>query len=186
MISSDIFSRLVNAIHFVIYFATKYELRLNATLLTKIVFFAEVVCFNNLGQRLTSAKIVKGPYGPVPYGHAEAIDQLVKDKKIKIINNYPSISYINIVNPDITLFNVEQLDILKSVIRIFCTEFTATIISDWTQKNMFWQLADMGEEIPIVGFLPNSEAELSPQEIAEIEARTSSCEAPKEWNVQNV
>ncbi|MDR1871713.1 MAG: SocA family protein [Deltaproteobacteria bacterium] len=175
---------LINAIHYVIYFATREKLNLNATLLLKIIFFAEVYCLDILGIPFTGVKMVKGTYGPLPDGHKKAIKNLVSNNKIIVSNNGKSKNYISHSNPDISLFSKEQLKILEDLTYSFCSNFTAKVISDLTQTNETWKLAEMGREIPLAVFLPNKIVELTPEEMENAAKMAESFEIPEGWAEQ--
>jgi hypothetical protein len=100
--------RLANAIHFVIYFANLNNLKLNATLTLKIIFFAEVRCLDALGELLTGVKMIKAPYGPIPDHHEEAIKLLISQNKIKVDNKDNNMTYKSISDYNSTNFNNEK------------------------------------------------------------------------------
>jgi hypothetical protein len=166
--------RLANVIHFVINFANSRNLPLNATLLLKIVFFAEVKALF-LGEKLiANVKMVKANYGPVPDGHHAAINWLSSGKKIQVDESLPSgKSYKSLSEPDSSSFNDNQKNILEFTTTFICDNFTAKVISDWTHQNKIWDILDYGDTIPLVSYLPGRQicVKATPEDIAEAKER---------------
>jgi hypothetical protein len=101
MISSDIFIRLVNATHFVIYFADKRNLPLSDALLLRIIFYSEALSFKRHNEPLTSAKVIKAVNGPVPADHEKAIAYLLDHKMIEKYHENSEKDYKILTNPNI-------------------------------------------------------------------------------------
>ncbi|MDR1872833.1 MAG: DUF4065 domain-containing protein [Deltaproteobacteria bacterium] len=183
----DAFIRLANAMHFVIEFARLNKFRLNATLLLKIIFFSEVRALYDGCEPLTKVRMIKAQYGPAPEHYQDALNWLVIEKKIQILTGKDETSFKDISSPDVALFNDQQLDILRSVTHIICTEFTASIISDWTHKNRIWDLLDINEKIPLSAYLPNSKIfmEFTPEELEKYRLKAESYEVPEEFQISS-
>jgi hypothetical protein len=181
---SDSFLRLANAIHFVIYFANLNNLKqLNATLLLKIIFFAEVACLDTLGELLTGVKMVKAKFGPAPNQRKEAINYLVLNKKISVNNSSLGIKYTNLLEPNFSSFSKEKLNILEYVTGFICVNYTAKMVSDNTHKNKFWLMVNMGDEIPITAFLNNKFEKLTTEEFEFFKKESEKYEVPEEFQV---
>jgi predicted FMN-binding regulatory protein PaiB len=74
---------------------------------------------------------------------------------------------------------------LRYLTKAFCANFTAKALSDFIHNNEFWRLVDMGEEIPIAGFLPYSIVEISKEEIEELDKMSDYFDVPDEF-YQNI
>ncbi|MDR1871493.1 MAG: SocA family protein [Deltaproteobacteria bacterium] len=163
--------RLIDAMRFVIYYANINNLksRLNATLLLKIIFFAEIVCLDTFGEFLTEVKMVKTPFGPVPDKYTTAISVLVNQQIIKVnkISNQTTYECLSDHKPG--ALSEEKYNILKLITHAFCTRLTAKALSNYIYENKYYQLAKNGSEIPIVAYLPHKTIKLSIEELAELD-----------------
>jgi hypothetical protein len=177
----DSFTRLVNALHYVIYYANNNNLKLNASLLINTVFFAEIVCLDTIWRPLTGVKMVKAPFGPVPDGHEEAIKYLVKDGKIEVINTSNEIFYVNISVPDTSMFDNEQLNILGLLANNICIQYSAALLSKLTRQNRVWELLELGEEIPIIAYLDHEFEIITQDEFEILKKEAESFAIPHEW-----
>jgi hypothetical protein len=126
--------------------------------------------------------MVKGPYGPIPDGHKKAIDYLIRQKKIKVNDNSNEITYTSISLPDITQFSEEKLVILREACSSMCINFTATMLSNYIHNNETWQLAKIGDRIPLVGFWPHKRIIPSPEKMKALSEEAASFKIPQGWS----
>ena len=173
--------RLKKALHYVIYIAQAEGLSLGATLLLKIIVFADVFSFYERTKVITGAKIVKGEHGPVPDGHQDALRSLEAEGKIRItppVKKFGKTGYASLTLPDLTGFDPEDLGFLRGVTKEFCGRYTATLLRQ-VSHNHSWDIAEMGEEIPLASYLcyasdfsqpDTNEAVATEEELAQIAA----------------
>jgi uncharacterized phage-associated protein len=171
----------MNAMHYVISVAEKYGLNIGATLLCKIIFFAELWYLDKYGEMLTNVKMVKATYGPVPDGHSPALTKLAEQNKISITRTPQQICYKSLKNPDTTDFTEQQLKTLDMISIVISTNYSAKMITEMSHANRYWQLADMGEEIPLVGFISGKQRELTSDELDKIDYTYSNLGIPENW-----
>jgi hypothetical protein len=181
-IQTHINLKLMNAIHYVISISDNHNLSIGPTLITKIIFLSELFYMDEWGETLTDAKIVKATYGPIPDGYELCLKKLQEDGKILVKKTLYKTNYINNVNCDTSCFSESALELLKSVAIYFSRNFTAKMLSDWTHLNEFWQLAEMGEEIPLYGFLPHRQVTPAEEDIAQALITAYQIGTPQEWD----
>lgn len=142
--------------------------KLGATKLNKIVWYAEKTAFLRLGASMTGAKFVKREYGPVPAAIIPVLDELQKESAIVIrhvhLFDYPKKEYISLTEPNIDNFSGKEISILDNVIEGVCQNHTAATISNTTHDEI-WDLAEIGEEIPLYAVL-GKRAEICEEDIA--------------------
>jgi len=165
------FDKLAQALHFIIYFAEKNELELGAVKLTKSLVMSEAASLYLQGRTITGVKIVKAPQGPVPDGYKAALKQLEAAGLIKIIESeefFERTIYRSLSEPDMSGFPDTDLKIMSNLTATCCNDFTAKALSQ-ESHNHFWEMVDMGKDIPLAAYLwpedfegpPLSEEELT-------------------------
>ncbi|MDR1872400.1 MAG: hypothetical protein LBS60_10880 [Deltaproteobacteria bacterium] len=150
-------TRLAKALHYVIHYANKLNLTLNATRLLKIIFFAEVKALYEGVGLISKVKMVKARSGPVPDQHKEALNWLVRENKIIPTKRSNGMSYRSLFEPNVSLFTINQINILSNITSLIGDNFTAGMISGNIHENRIWNLVKMGQEIPLAAYLPGSE-----------------------------
>ena len=166
--------KLAQALHFIIFYAEKNGLDLGAVKLTKSLVFSEAASLYLQGRTMTDAKIVKAPQGPVPDGYKDALKQLETDGKIKVTESdqfYEPTVYISLKEPDMSGFSNKDLKIISELAATCCNDFTAKALSKGTH-NRFWEMVEMGKEIPLAAYLGPEDFEgppLSEAELAELD-----------------
>lgn len=127
--------------------------RLGATKLNKILWYAETGHFLKSGEPLTGAKYVKRQHGPVPNCIPAIVEELVSEQKLYVRDvpfyNYEKKEYIPLQEPDIdSFFSASDIGKIDRIIDAVCDIHTARSISLKTH-NEPWQLAEIGEELPL-------------------------------------
>ena len=172
--------KLAQALHLIIFYAEKNGLELGAVKLTKSLVMSEAASLYLQGRPITGVKIVKAPQGPVPDGYKEALARLEAAGLIKITESeehYEPTLYNSLREPDMSGFDKMDLKIISDLAATCCNEYTAKALSRETH-NRFWEMVDMGKEIPLAAYLwpedfegpPLSEAELAELDQAAREA----------------
>jgi len=166
--------KLAQALHFIIFHAEKNGLELGAIKLTKSLVMSEAASLYLQGRTMTDTKIVKAPQGPVPDGYKEALARLEAAGLIKITESeelYERTVYNSLREPDTSGFSEKDLKIISDLTTTCCNDFTAKALSQATH-NRFWEMVDMGKEIPLAAYLGPEDFEgppLSEAELAELD-----------------
>jgi hypothetical protein len=156
----------------VLYIASKCSdpTRLGAVRLRKILYFADVLRYAETGEPLTGATYIKRQLGPVPRELDEALRRLRRADALRVKDGvhpagYPMKHYFALKNPDLRVFDAEEISLVDSVIQTICDEHTATSISYASHHNA-WRLAEIGEELPYESFLVARFAEIDEDAVA--------------------
>jgi hypothetical protein len=142
------------------------RLVIGSTKLNKLLFFADMRSYAELGEPITGARYQKLPFGPaaramlpvrqelVAVGEAEFEDRSPEDLNDVLIPQ---------VKPNLELFTAEELRIANEVFEEM-RRFNAKAISDFSHlKSAGWKVVDLHEDIPyesafIVTDPPSAEA----------------------------
>jgi hypothetical protein len=158
----------MNAMHYIISIANDLKLNLSAVLLLKIIVFAEIDSFKHFTTLLTGVKIVKGPFGPIPDGYKQALNDLKRNKKIIQKKDGSQTIYINLMPPDISSFSDEEINLLNKWTKNLCINFTSTEISELTHQNKYWDRLNNGDIIPMLSFFNTKQIFHSAEELDKI------------------
>lgn len=128
--------------------------KLGSIKLNKILFYSDTEMFVRKNKTITNDKYIKRQFGPVPKKILTILSNLEKKKKISI--RKPSKNrldnttlYFSLTDDiDLDIMTAEEVSILEHYLKLICDNYTAAEISN-ISHNKIWELADMGEEIPI-------------------------------------
>lgn len=165
MAKPDKFSALVHYICWRCQDPTK----LGAIKLNKVLWFSDAIAFAQSGRSITGAKYIKRQFGPVPQKILQALERLERDHKLAVrerdYHGRTKREYFALEPPEISAFSAEEISLVDSVIDAVCDHHTATSISELTHDDA-WQLARIGEEIPLHAFLAAESGELTEESLA--------------------
>jgi hypothetical protein len=153
MENQDRATKLELVMHYIIWKCPDPTL-LGATKLNKILWYADLHAYLELGKPITGVSYIKRQYGPVPNQNdfSFAKSNLEKDKKIAITQDlyhgYPQYQFVALKKPNISQFSPDEISILDLTIEEVCYKYTASSISERTHGTI-WDAAEIGEEIPI-------------------------------------
>jgi hypothetical protein len=130
--------------------------KLGATKLNKILWFIDTQAYLKLGSPISDAKYFKQPYGPVPENINDIITELCnagilftgKDRYY----GFAKAHYSCLKKPETSIYTPEQIQLMNEVIDEIGANHTAVTISNLSH-NRAWDIAAMGEEIPIYAIL---------------------------------
>lgn len=163
--------RLKSAIHYVI-FSIEPD-KLGAVKLAKILLYADMELFRRTGKTITGASYEKRDRGPLAKDFNRSIDELkmcgyVAERQGDYFGR-PQRQFWATKEPDISEFTAQEIAILSWIKDAVCCNHSATSISSETHKNLAWQLANDGQEIPISAYLAAYRQGVpSPEEIESI------------------
>jgi hypothetical protein len=123
-----------------------------ATKINKVLWFADARRYEVFGQSITGETYVRQPHGPVPQHIDEIKRELESDGSIKgwseTYYDKSITRHLADAPPDTSMFDTEELMLVDWWIKHVAEEHTATSISDLSH-NYAWNIAAMGEEIPL-------------------------------------
>jgi hypothetical protein len=127
-----------------------------ATNLNKVLYYIDGLTFINKGESISGFKYVKRPFGPTPDGEFIALrDAMLKNDLLRMdIRAFHGLEQKRLVptqEADLELFSTSEIDLINDVID-YVGDMSAREISRITH-NIVYDLAAMGEEIPLHGFI---------------------------------
>lgn len=146
---------------------------LGKTKLNKILWYADREHYKLYGTPITDAKYIKKQFGPVPELIDSALLELENQNKIAIskrrVITHNKEEYFAIEDPIISSFTPEQIRILENYIEHITNNHTANTISEETH-DAIWEMADIGEEIPLYTIYAAELGELDSSDIEKLRA----------------
>ena len=125
---------------------------LGSVKLNKVLWYSDSIQYMISGESITGETYVKRQHGPVPRHVVPAIDQLVAERKIARgrVDHFGFVKteFIAIADANVSMFSAEQIKLVDEAFEHVCMNHTARSISEETH-GVIWQIADMGEEIPL-------------------------------------
>lgn len=120
------------------------------TKLLKEMFYCDFISYKNTGKSITGLEYNKYPFGPVPNNYESILDILLKNNSIsiniKIDNDYEYNTISNIEEPNIKVFDKEELDIINRVIEYF-KEFNTKKIVEYSHNEKAFKETNLYERI---------------------------------------
>jgi hypothetical protein len=159
--------KLKTLVHYTIW-ECKNPALLGAIKLNKVPWLADLIAYVNSGASITGEHYRKGQFGPIAMSMVGIVDELKRENKIAIregTNDNPRVDYFALTRPDISIFNADEVSIIRECIDFVCRKHTAMGISDKTH-DIIWQLAELGEEIPQPAMLASRLGEVTEDDVA--------------------
>lgn len=127
-----------------------------ATKLNKVLWFSEARSFEALGKPISGETFVRDKFGPRAR-HVKAVcDELesegLAERFTERVYDYEVTRYRAFQPPDTSQFTNEQLSLVDWWIRHVSEDHTASSISKLSH-DYSWQIAGMGEELPLYAYL---------------------------------
>jgi transcriptional regulator with XRE-family HTH domain len=120
------------------------------TVLYKLLYFSDFNYYELYEEHLTGAKYRKLPYGPVPQKLDIIIGQMIEKGQLQRVktdyHGYPQIRYLPLEKADLTELRASEKEVIDRVIEQMC-DWTATMISDYSHKDLPWEVTDEGKDI---------------------------------------
>jgi hypothetical protein len=168
----DDLEKLKRLIHYVAWRAGKQDW-FGATKLYKVLWFADARRFVLTKQSITGAVYIREKYGPVPKYGAKARAQLQNEKAISESKEGDLTRIIALKPPDVSLFSKDELETVDYWIQHIDKDHTAKSISE-ESHDYAWQIAKMGEELPLYAVLANRIREPNDEELGKLRKRAES------------
>lgn len=157
-----------DVVHYVVDKASSNPSVLGAIKLNKVLWYSDAIHYMVTGESITGETYVKRQFGPVPKHVLGAIDELVKDGKIlrgKVDHfGHMKNEYIVIQEASKDKFTAEELDLVDTAYEHVCLNHTAMSVSEETH-GIIWQLAELGEEIPLSTAFASSVGEITENDL---------------------
>jgi hypothetical protein len=145
----DKFKKLV---HYVIWRAGKRDW-FGAVKLNKVLWFADTEAFAHTGKSITGAAYTRQQFGPVPKPIMPIRAELEREGTIRVAREGKLERLTPLVKPDLgSLFTTAEMAIVEYWIEHIATYETATSISA-KSHDYAWQIASMGEPLPMTASL---------------------------------
>jgi len=155
--------KLTALVHYVCYKCHDPSI-LGAVKLNKILWYADVINYVNTGKPITGETYIKRQFGPVPKHIRKVVEKLENRNDIVVreveFHDYPKREFIAMTKPDISVFKPEEISTIDHAIDAVCHRHTATSIS-MKSHDRIWELAEIGEEIPIHSVLASKLGEIT-------------------------
>ena len=123
-----------------------------ATKLNKVLWFADARSYMMYRRPITGATYLREKHGPVPREMMAVRDELTREGLVAI-SREPYFSgeitkFKALDAPDVSQFSQEEMNLIDWWIKHVDEDHTATSVSELSHDYM-WELARMGEEIPL-------------------------------------
>ena len=120
------------------------------TVLYKLLYFCDFNYYELYEEHLTGAAYRKLPFGPVPQKIDSIIGQMMESSQIQRIKTayFDKIQtrFIPLVKADLTELRASEKEVIDKVIEQM-GDWTATTISNYSHKDLPWEVSDEGEVI---------------------------------------
>jgi len=156
----DKFKRLV---HYVIWKAGKRDW-FGATKLNKVLWFSDTATYALTGKPITGATYIREKHGPVPKAMMPVRTELQRQGAIQVAREGKLERMTALASPDMMSFTLSEIATVDWWTEHIASEHTATSISD-RSHDYTWQIADMGEIIPMVATFATRIREPSDEEM---------------------
>ena len=142
--------------------------QLGKTKLNKVLWNSDKYYYAMTGKSITGETYIKRQFGPVSKRIESALQRLKESGKLHIgkmeFFGNEKYEYIPLVPPEQRLFSEDELDVVNAVIRRICFESTASQASEESHTQA-WEIATIGEEIPLYTVFMEEPGELDEQDI---------------------
>jgi len=161
--------KLKRLIHYVAWKAGKKDW-FGATKLYKVLWFADARHFVLTKKPITGAVYIREKYGPVPKHGLVAMRQLQAEGAINVSKEGKLTRVVALKEPDTLLFTNDELKIVNYWVERIDKDHTANSISEQSHDYV-WDIAKMGEELPLYAILANRIREPSEEELGQLRHR---------------
>lgn len=147
--------KLKDAFHYVIARAGSHP-GFGATKLYKVLWFSEARTFVLTGEPIFNVEFVREKFGPVPKDALRVRKELVEEGRAKIwrdhLQNHEQWRFKALRPANVARFSPDELKTLNYWIAHIDEDHTAESISDQSH-DYGWEIARMGERLPVHAFL---------------------------------
>lgn len=114
----------------------------------KNLFAVDFLSYKMNGKSITNLNYAHASFGPVVDKRTEFIDNMIKSNMIKTTTSYNDafIIFENNIDPNISVFDSKELDVLKKVKKTLKNK-TAGELTNWSHNFVGWKETKIGKEI---------------------------------------
>lgn len=141
------FKRLV---HYIAWKAGTHDW-FGAVKLNKVLWFADARVYMLTGNSITGESYTRGPFGPMPRHIESAENELIREGAIKVTKEPKFTRVVALTAAKSNWFSSDELLSIDYWIKHIDEEHTATSISD-KSHDYVWEIAKMGEELPLYAY----------------------------------
>ena len=161
--------KLKRLIHYIAWKAGKRDW-FGATKLYKVLWFADARQFVLTKKSITGETYIREKYGPIPQHAMQVREQLQREGAITISKEGSLTRFVASERPDVSMFSEAELQSVDFWIEHIDKDHTAKSISD-ESHDYAWDIAKMGEVIPLYAILANRIRDPSEQELVQLQRR---------------
>jgi Protein of unknown function (DUF4065) len=161
--------KLTRLIHYVAWKAGTRDW-FGATKLYKVLWFADARQFVLTKKPITGAIYIRQKYGPVPKHALVALEQLEAAGDVRVTKEGTMTRLIARKAPDVNMFSADELKTVDFWIEHIDKKHTAASISE-ESHDYAWNIAKMGEELPLFAVLANRIREPNDEEMGQFRNR---------------
>ena len=160
-------SKFNSLVHNIIDRCRSYPHRLGAVRLNKVLWFSDVYAYKTLGQSISGEVYVKRERGPVPRRILNALDELREGGAIRIEEptyHFDTRKFYSLHRPRSNILTEDE-EVIVSAVLDGVLGHTANEISE-ASHGLAWEIAEMGEEIPLSATLAETPGEYTDEIMA--------------------
>jgi transcriptional regulator with XRE-family HTH domain len=120
------------------------------TVLYKLLYFSDFNYYEIYEEHLSGATYRKLPYGPVPQKINTIIKQMIDEGSVQMVktefHGLQQIRYLPLKKANLSILKASEKEVIDQVI-IQMGDWTATTISDYSHKDLPWEVTEEGKTI---------------------------------------
>jgi hypothetical protein len=119
--------------------------------LNKLLFFSDFLAYSNIGRPITGAEYQKLEFGPAPRRLLPVRRDLEREGAVSVSTvglAYPRRVTVPLRDPDLSLFEEDELALVREVVDLFGHADASTISQISHRMSAGWNLVEMQETIP--------------------------------------
>lgn len=120
------------------------------TVVYKLLYFSDFNYYEIYEEHLTGASYKKLPFGPVPQKIDTILNKMIEKNELKRIkttfHGFAQTRYLPLIKADLLLLKASEKEVLDRVVDQM-SDWSASMISDYSHKDMPWAATDDGKEI---------------------------------------
>jgi hypothetical protein len=159
-------------VHYIIWKAGRRH-KFGATKLNKVLWFADARLYMLSGRSVTGERYIRQEFGPVPKHIMPVRTELESDGAISVIASRGGVDntkFKALIPPDTSLLSQDEISLVDHWIEHIDRDHTAKSISELSH-DYGWEIAAMGEELPLAAFMAARVRDPNETELTEIRQR---------------
>lgn len=120
------------------------------TVLHKLLYFIDFDYYEKFEENLMGLKYIKNYHGPTPVELGTIIDEMQKNREIKIVDGcyfeYKQKKYLPIKRPDLSKFSAREIALIDEVLARL-SDKNAKEIENYSHEDMPWKVSEDGQPL---------------------------------------